>query len=169
MIECKSHLISFNPTYMKKTIILLLVGTLLGTAITYAASRRFSDVPENTWYTDAVNELSDKGLINGYENGNYGPEGYVNRAEIAVMMQRMLRFMEENQFRYLSMEEARAIAEFSSCKNDGNLTNENWHNANTKTWWFDLDTEKPGCNPACVVDENTHTAEINWMCTGLLQ
>lgn len=38
----------------------------------------------------------------------------------------------------------------------------------TSTWWFDMDIEKEGCNPACVVDTKTWTAEINWRCTGLI-
>jgi len=38
----------------------------------------------------------------------------------------------------------------------------------TKTWWFDMDIEKDGCNPACVVDTEKWTAEINWRCTGLV-
>ena len=68
----------------------------------------------------------------------------------------------------LTMEEAKAIAEASSCMNDGNLTGTSMYNDVTKTWWFDMDVEKPGCSPACVVDETTKTAEINWRCTGLL-
>ena len=38
----------------------------------------------------------------------------------------------------------------------------------TGTWWIDLDIEKEGCNPACVINVETKTAEINWRCTGLL-
>lgn len=41
-------------------------------------------------------------------------------------------------------------------------------NADTGTWWIDLDLEKEGCNPACVVDIKTKTAEINWRCTGVI-
>jgi hypothetical protein len=39
----------------------------------------------------------------------------------------------------------------------------------TGTWWinFNPDTPKQGCSPACVVDINQKTAEINWRCTGL--
>ena len=44
-------------------------------------------------------------------------------------------------------------------------------NAETATWWFDLipNEPKPGCNPACVVNLKTQTAEVNWRCTGLIQ
>jgi len=42
-------------------------------------------------------------------------------------------------------------------------------NADTRTWWMDLDIEKEGCNPACVVNIATKEAEINWRCMGLVE
>jgi len=68
----------------------------------------------------------------------------------------------------LSVEEARAIAEKSECMQVGAITQESSYNPNSKTWWFNLEAEKPGCNPACVVDETTKTATVNWRCTGAL-
>lgn len=41
-------------------------------------------------------------------------------------------------------------------------------NENTGTWWIDLDIEKEGCSPACVIDVMTRKTEINWRCTGLI-
>lgn len=41
-------------------------------------------------------------------------------------------------------------------------------NADTGTWWIDLDIEMENCNPACVVDIVTEQAEINYRCTGVL-
>jgi hypothetical protein len=40
----------------------------------------------------------------------------------------------------------------------------------TGTWWIDFEPNEPkeGCNPACVVDIEKKTAEINWRCTGLI-
>lgn len=35
-------------------------------------------------------------------------------------------------------------------------------------WWIDLAADKPGCNPACVVNASSQAAEVNWRCTGLL-
>ncbi|MBN1454739.1 MAG: hypothetical protein JW945_00585 [Methanomicrobia archaeon] len=70
----------------------------------------------------------------------------------------------------LTYDEARAIAENSTCVQEGTLTDTYVYNEYTRTWWIDLEpfTEKEGCNPACVVSEDTRTAEINWRCTGLL-
>lgn len=69
----------------------------------------------------------------------------------------------------MSFGEARGIAEGSTCVNENSsLTDEHWCNNVTGTWWIDLSLEKPGCNPACVINVETREAEINWMCTGLL-
>ncbi len=69
----------------------------------------------------------------------------------------------------LSETKARAIAE-KSCIKGGEALSSGTYNPNSKTWWFDanLNATRPGCNPACVVSEETNTAEINWRCTGLL-
>lgn len=80
---------------------------------------------------------------------------------------------EETEELTLSQEEALAIAQQSSdCSMTGILTDTINYNAVTKTWWIDLERmpelEKDGCNPACVVNEETKTAEVNWRCTGLL-
>jgi hypothetical protein len=65
--------------------------------------------------------------------------------------------------------QARAIAE-ASCIKGGEALTGGTYNEGTKTWWFDanLNATKEGCNPACVVNELTKTAEINWRCTGLI-
>ena len=68
----------------------------------------------------------------------------------------------------LSYEDAVDTAERSACTQEGELKEAHFCNENTGTWWIDLEVEKPGCNPACVVDLNTKTAEINWRCTGAL-
>ncbi|OGZ34350.1 MAG: hypothetical protein A2174_03795 [Candidatus Portnoybacteria bacterium RBG_13_41_18] len=66
--------------------------------------------------------------------------------------------------------EARLIAEQTCIKGGEALTSGGIYNANSKTWWFDanLNSTQQGCNPACVVSEETKTAEINWRCTGLI-
>ncbi len=69
----------------------------------------------------------------------------------------------------MDIHEAEQIAQNSDCVADGSIVGEGYYNPNSKTWWFDLDTEKQGCNPACVVSEETKTAEINSRCTGLLE
>ncbi|MFH1222193.1 MAG: metallophosphoesterase family protein [Candidatus Micrarchaeota archaeon] len=64
--------------------------------------------------------------------------------------------------------EAQSIASNSGCVQNGSLKAEHWCNNITGTWWISLDINKTGCSPACVINVVNKTAEINWMCTGLL-
>jgi len=50
--------------------IVLAVVTLMVPIIVNAA---FSDVPEDHWAASYINELTSKGVINGYPDGTYGP------------------------------------------------------------------------------------------------
>ena len=69
----------------------------------------------------------------------------------------------------MNYEEAEKIAQ-ENCK-EGNLKEEHFCNDNTGTWWIDFVPSEPkeGCNPACVVNIETKTAEVNWRCTGLIE
>jgi len=68
----------------------------------------------------------------------------------------------------MTLSTAIAIAEGSDCVANGTLTGDYMCNDYTGTWWLDLDIDKEGCNPACVINVETEEAEINWRCTGLL-
>ena len=66
----------------------------------------------------------------------------------------------------LTISDAKSIAKNSEC---GDRLKETYVcNEYTGTYWIDLDIEKEGCNPACVVDVETREASINWRCTGAL-
>lgn len=70
----------------------------------------------------------------------------------------------------LSEKDARIVAEQGCIKGEESLGLGSSYNPDTKTWWFDVDLNNipEGCSPACVVLEDTGTAEINWRCTGLI-
>lgn len=68
----------------------------------------------------------------------------------------------------LSLSEAKQIALTSACANEGKLQKTYSCNETTGTWWIDLDIQKPGCSPACVINVVDRQAEINWRCTGLI-
>ena len=72
----------------------------------------------------------------------------------------------------MTLEVAKIIAEDSECTEKGDLTDNYMYNENSKTWWIDLEMKDEFkfdyCNPACVVNEETKTAEINWRCTGAI-
>jgi len=69
----------------------------------------------------------------------------------------------------MGFSEAKELAKKSEC---GDRFKENGIpgcNPATGTWWIDLNIEKEGCSPACVINVKTKKAEINWRCTGLIQ
>jgi len=70
----------------------------------------------------------------------------------------------------ISIGEAYSIALESSCVSESGseVFEKGYYNSSTKTWWLDTSLSKEGCNPKCVVSESEKTAEINWMCTGLI-
>lgn len=79
---------------MKKTLLLIVIGAILGSTVGFAGSKLFPDVDENAWYADAVASLSEKGIIQGYPDGTFGPNKNVNRAELAVILDRLLEYIE---------------------------------------------------------------------------
>jgi len=66
----------------------------------------------------------------------------------------------------MSLAEAKQLAIASECGDQ--LKETSLCNSNTGTWWIDLEIEKEGCNPACVVNVVSKEAVINWRCTGLI-
>ncbi len=57
------------------------------------AGKHFKDVPDSAWYASAVNSLYEAGLIGGYDDGTFKPEQPLTRAEVAVLMLRIVRFL----------------------------------------------------------------------------
>lgn len=70
--------------------------------------------------------------------------------------------------RNMTWEEARAISGASVCAENGTITDRRFCNPGTGTWWIDMEADRPGCNPACVIDVDTGEASINWRCLGFL-
>lgn len=54
------------------------------------AASAFPDVDENADYAEAVDYVSDVGIMVGDENGNFNPERTVTRAEMSVILCNML-------------------------------------------------------------------------------
>ena len=55
-------------------------------ASAFAAANPFADVPRDHWAYDAVAELADEGVIEGYGDGTYSGENEITRYEMAQMV-----------------------------------------------------------------------------------
>ena len=53
-----------------------------------APGGNFSDVPDGSWYSDAVNYLASLEIINGYPDGTFKPGALMTRAEFAAIATR---------------------------------------------------------------------------------
>lgn len=53
---------------------------------------RFSDVPRNQWYTNAIIWATEKGIVNGYGNGKYGVGDSITREQLATMLYKYARY-----------------------------------------------------------------------------
>lgn len=50
----------------------------------------FSDVPKDTWYTDAVAWAAEQGIVNGIGNNLFAPDKAVTREQVATILSRAL-------------------------------------------------------------------------------
>ena len=48
----------------------------------------FDDVPDGTWYTNAIKWAAGNGIVYGYGNGKFGPNDNITRQDMAVIMHR---------------------------------------------------------------------------------
>ncbi len=68
---------------MKRLLFLMVLCVLLLVGICYAAE--FSDVPGH-WGETYINTLADKGIINGYTDGTFKPNGAIKKGEFLKLI-----------------------------------------------------------------------------------
>ena len=73
-----------------------------------AYSDRFSDVPDNKWYTTAILWAEENGIVRGYGNGIFGVDDLITREQMVVMMHRFV-----SEYRGLKMEGEAELSAFS--------------------------------------------------------
>ena len=69
------------------TILYRLEGSPAGSGAT-----GFSDVADGQWYTDAVRWASERGIVNGYGNGTFGPNDPITREQMAAILFRYAQY-----------------------------------------------------------------------------
>ena len=80
---------------LKKVLALVVAVAMIASMGLVASAASYSDVAANASYADAVNLLSNLGIIKGYEDGTFKPDNTVTRAEAATMIVRMLALDDE--------------------------------------------------------------------------
>lgn len=71
-------------TYFITGILLTLSTTALAATMVFTDQSNF----EGSWFEGAAVSMQQKGIINGYQDGSFGPNNSVSRAELAVMLDR---------------------------------------------------------------------------------
>lgn len=73
---------------MKKTLISALTTAIVvgAASTTFAAANPFSDVPSDSWAYDAVSQLAQDGVVEGYGDGTYRGQTTITRYEMAQMV-----------------------------------------------------------------------------------
>lgn len=60
-----------------------------GIAAPITTEKRFNDIKENVWYSDAISKWGQSSIIAGYEDGSFRPQKEVTRAELASVIDRI--------------------------------------------------------------------------------
>jgi polyhydroxyalkanoate synthesis regulator phasin len=81
---------------MRKLVILSLLILVLTLAFPVSA-QSLSDVPSDHWAYDALNQLVDAGIVEGYPDGEYKGQRSMSRYEMSVMISRALDRIAEEQ------------------------------------------------------------------------
>ena len=80
----------------KKVLAILLSAVMVFSFIIPAfAETPYSDVPDYHWAVNAVNMLTSLGIIQGYPDGTYKGQDSATRYELALMVARLLDYMEQ--------------------------------------------------------------------------
>ncbi len=51
----------------------------------WSQSNSFTDVTADAWYNNAISTMANAGILDGYEDGSFHPNGYITRAEFATI------------------------------------------------------------------------------------
>ena len=79
---------------LKKLVAGVVLSTAMFSAGVMANSVMFNDVPSDAWYTSGAMFASKAGLMTGVSEGVFAPDQNVNRAQLAVILERFDAYLE---------------------------------------------------------------------------
>ncbi len=80
-----------NKRNIKLITVLLTMAMVLGVCPTPLLAQAFSDTGGH-WAEEAVNLWTARGIVKGYEDGTFGPDRLITRAEFAALLNRTFGF-----------------------------------------------------------------------------
>ena len=72
----------------------ILMGAI--NALNAKGESTFADVPSTAWYYNAVSVASQLGIVSGYGDGNFGPNGLITRQDMALMTYKTAKIMNKS-------------------------------------------------------------------------
>lgn len=79
--------------------------------------KTFTDITGDEWYGPAVLWAAEAGIVNGYENGCFGPVDHITREQMAVMMYRYAKYLGKDVSAdndYSNFDDAEDVSEFAA-------------------------------------------------------
>lgn len=61
-----------------------------------ASYQKYADVADGAWYAEAVNAMSNGGLLKGYDDGLFHPNDYITYGQWAIIMSRVAKLVQED-------------------------------------------------------------------------
>ncbi|MFC2606622.1 MAG: S-layer homology domain-containing protein [Selenomonas sp.] len=121
---------------MKKTLTAALTTALVvgAASTTFAAANPFSDVPADHWAYDAVAQLADDGVIEGYGDGTFRGQNEITRYEMAQMVAKAMAKEDQVNAQQKAMID-RLAAEFSEELNNLGVRVSNLENRIDNVKW----------------------------------
>ena len=94
------------------------------------AYNTFGDVAANRYYSKAVNWAAENGIVNGYGDGNFGPNDPVTREQLAVI------FMNYAKYKGYDTSKRAALETFADAKSISGWATMLWHGQMPKlSYW----------------------------------
>ena len=88
---------------MKRWVAYLLAGTMV-TSSTTAWAGNYKDIGGH-WAENAIATWTERNVLNGY-NEMFRPDDTITRGEMAVILDRMMYYIEKQQITYLALDQA---------------------------------------------------------------
>ena len=82
----------FDPNANLSRAMLVTVLYRLESSPAVSGTSPFNDVPTGQWYTDAIIWAAANGIVNGYGNGDFGPNDNITREQLATILYRYQQF-----------------------------------------------------------------------------